>query len=195
MSSTSPQRVYAWRKGFPAPSIEAQVFGEIKEKIEATKGDVVLAEDILDAARDPSSPIRAALEWDDSKAAHAHRLDQARDLLGGLHIVRVVTESQPNISTKAMFVVNHAGQRGYVSEHRIIGDRELKKQVIASARRELECFIRKYSSVLAMGTFIPRLQDVVGAMVSEVERLEADAMAKRAPPKAKAPAVSEEARL
>lgn len=37
--------------------------------------------DVLDIAKSPKSPLHKYFEWDDSKAAHAYRLTQARHLV------------------------------------------------------------------------------------------------------------------
>ena len=44
-------------------------------------------EGVLGSARDPGSPIHGEFEWDDAKAGHAHRLDQARSLIRSVKIV------------------------------------------------------------------------------------------------------------
>lgn len=174
---------YAWRPGFPKPPVSADVFGTVVDEIEARNG-AVRPVDIVEEAQKPGSPIRAALQWDNTKAADAYRLVQARQLLGGLQIVRVRIEKGPEVSSRAMYRVRpDRGPGGYVSHNRIIGDRDLKKQVISSARRELESFLAKYAGVLALGAFTPRLQDAVDAMRDEIEMLETEANARRQRPR------------
>ena len=41
----------------------------------------VTPEIVVEAARDPASPLHSAFTWDDAQAAHEHRLAQARVLL------------------------------------------------------------------------------------------------------------------
>ena len=173
---------YAWAKGFPA-KIKAEVFGAEKDRIAAEKGlEVIQPEDILEAARNKKSPINPAFEWNDAVAAEKHRVEQARKMLTNLEIVRVEIESGPAISSRAMFVVSRDGdRRGYMNADAIMGDRELKAQVIARARRELESYLNKYKSVLAMGRFIPRLQLVTDEMLDEIAQLESDANRRSAP--------------
>ena len=40
----------------------------------------ITPEMVVDAARDPNSPLHSAFTWDDAQAAHEHRLAQARVL-------------------------------------------------------------------------------------------------------------------
>lgn len=47
----------------------------------------LLPETVLEAARPASSPLHAYFEWDDARAAHEHRLDQARRLIRSVKVV------------------------------------------------------------------------------------------------------------
>jgi len=49
---------------------------------------VLIADEVVDYARDPSTALHNQFEWDDTKAAIQHRLDQAR------RVIRVVVEFQ-----------------------------------------------------------------------------------------------------
>jgi hypothetical protein len=172
-------KTYTWRPGGPKPPVDANIFGAVKDEIEAKKG-IVTPYDIVQEAKKPSSPIHAALEWNNSIAARHHRIEQARHLLGSLQIVHVRMEVSPTISSKAMFRVRpEHSSGGYASQDRILSDRDLRRQVIASARSELECFVKKYAGILAMGTVNKRLQDVIDEITDHVEQLEVDANRRR----------------
>jgi len=174
---------YAWRDGFKPP-VEAEVFGAVVERIQAEKGRYPGPQDIVEAARQQGSPIKAALQWDDAKAAESYRVDQARKLLNSLQVVVVRLATGQEVASKALFRVKapEGGPGGYAPRGEIVGDRELRAQVVAGARRELEAFVRKYSDVLALGPFIPRLQDVIDGMLDEIHQLEADAARRRERP-------------
>jgi hypothetical protein len=49
-------------------------------------GGVLKARTVLSAAEDPASPLHSYFEWDDSKAAAAHRLEQAGTLIRSVTI-------------------------------------------------------------------------------------------------------------
>ncbi len=42
---------------------------------------------VVKEARDEKSPLHSSFEWDDAKAAHAHRLDRARTLIKTVHFI------------------------------------------------------------------------------------------------------------
>lgn len=154
---------YQWKDDGPTPKVDAQVFGETVEKI---AGDLVSAkpEDIVQAARNEKSPIHAMFEWRDDKAAELYRRVQARSFVGALQIVRVEFSEGPTVSNRAFFFVNTGERTGYVDHSRILGDHDLKKQVLDSARQELESFIRKFGSVMALGNHIKLLQEILDEM-------------------------------
>lgn len=54
----------------------------------------LLPSDVVEAARDPRSVLHSHFEWDDSKAAHEHRLAQARALIRTIK-VEVTVRSVP----------------------------------------------------------------------------------------------------
>jgi chaperonin cofactor prefoldin len=73
--------------------------------------------DVVKHAEDPSSALHDQFEWDDSIAAHQHRLAQARQLIGR---VKVKIVSQPGKSTRAFVSVHTAATNERV--YRPVGD-------------------------------------------------------------------------
>ena len=58
------------------------------EAIRERKGGRLRPPDVVKASTAPDSPLHPAFEWNDAKAAHQHRLDQARRLIRSVIIVR-----------------------------------------------------------------------------------------------------------
>jgi hypothetical protein len=50
--------------------------------------------EVVDAARDPSSPLHNLFQWDDDVAAEAYRLHQARRIIR-IHVTDVVRSNRP----------------------------------------------------------------------------------------------------
>jgi hypothetical protein len=166
---------YAWRTGGPRPKISAQTFGETVEKIANGALESAKPEDIVEAARSARSPIHALFEWKNDKAAELYRRDQARQWIGALQIVRVQIEDGPTVSNRAFFSVRTNSRTGYMPHDKILSDKDLKKQVLDSARGELESYMRKFSSVMALGNYVPRLQELIDAMRDEADQIVVDA--------------------
>ena len=62
----------------------------ILAEIVAQAGGPVSPEDILEAARNPEHPLHDYLEWDDAKAAHAGRLEQAEGFIQDTLVEEIV---------------------------------------------------------------------------------------------------------
>lgn len=167
---------FKWRDGGPEPKVAAETFGSV---VESLAGDGALASvppgAIVDAARKRNSPIHALFNWDNDDAAELYRKDQARALIGRLQIVRVQVSDGPTLSSRAFFSVRVGDKRGYVAQDKILSDRDLKKQVIESAQRDLEAYLAKYAGVMAFGTFMPRLQSVLDEMKADIDALTSEA--------------------
>lgn len=56
------------------------------KRLETTDGTVTPTR-VVDDARADDSPLHDLFEWDDDKAAEAYRLQQARDVIGAVHIL------------------------------------------------------------------------------------------------------------
>jgi hypothetical protein len=175
---------YTWTEG-PKPAVSADVFGEIVEELAAGAAPgSVQPELIVEKARPRSSPIHLAFDWRDKEAAHLYRIEQARHLVRRLQIVRVEVRHNPTISSRAFYSVRTPDDRqGYVPRSRVLSDRDLRGQVIARAKRELESFLKKYASVLTLSRALPHLNDAIDAMRDEIDQLEIDATRRRDPPK------------
>lgn len=62
--------------------ISSKRLAEIREELEAiAKSGVLTPEEVVSAARNPNSSMHDQFNWDDQEAAHAHRLQQARQLI------------------------------------------------------------------------------------------------------------------
>jgi len=88
----------------------------------------VTAERLVQAARNPKHPLHGDFEWDDKKASHLYRLDQARAIIAK---VRIVMEH------KKIAVVGYvrdprapAHEQGYVSVARIKDERTLCEEIM-----------------------------------------------------------------
>ncbi|MEE8568074.1 MAG: hypothetical protein V3S81_05645 [Anaerolineales bacterium] len=53
---------------------------------------LLTASAVVEDARDPKSPLHSFFEWDDKKAAHQYRINQARDIIRNVRIQTDFTE-------------------------------------------------------------------------------------------------------
>lgn len=166
---------YSWKAGVPAPKVEAQVFGQELERIADANGGIAAPEAIVEAAQKPGSPIADAFTWDDASAAHQYRLAQARRWTASLVIVRVDIRQGRNATTRGFHSVSTPSGRGYASEAKIVGDKDLRRQVVQGAARDLKAMVARFRAAAALGAFVPRLQGVLDDVEREIEHLTIDA--------------------
>jgi len=79
---------------------------------------------VVDDARDPDSPLHGFFQWDDSKAAEAYRLDQARALIRRFPVV--VTHETITIKPQAYLrdPDKATKEQGYVAFARVASSEE-----------------------------------------------------------------------
>lgn len=131
------QIIYQWREGAPIHA-DPQVVGECIRELGQRLGrpfEMVTADDLVEAARDPNHPLHAHFQWDNGIAAANWRRQQARLVLGGLRytVVRGATTQQVALGS-----VKVNEQRGYVEvtliEHNYELSCQMRESVLAGLR-------------------------------------------------------------
>ena len=120
---------------------------------------------LVEEAKDPNSILHHLFEWDNEKAGHAHRLDQARQIITSVK-VNIVSE------TKMISAVSYVrdprvpgDQQGYVSIETLKTDKDLAKESI-----KLE-FARAYSHLqkAKLHAEVLNMQNQVGLLLTNLE--------------------------
>lgn len=92
-------------------------------------------EQVVEAARDETSPLHTLFEWDDEKASHKYRLDQARSLIRS---VRVEVRVDSRV-VRAIGYIHDPGagprQQGYVRITNVTSDQMAREAVMAELVR------------------------------------------------------------
>lgn len=128
------------------------------------KDENLLAQDVVNDARSPKSPLHRYFLWDDTAAAEQHRLHQARALIRSIEVVykepakgkqtiTVAVAHPPKTSLPtpklpepsrageirhAAFVsVGRCGAPGYVTAAEIVDNKELREMALRSAMAQL----------------------------------------------------------
>lgn len=119
------------------------VWNEMK-KIRAERGSATPAH-IVESARDKRSPLHDEFEWDDRKAGHAHRLNQAAALVRS---VDVIIQSDPDDKPRRIRALVSVTTKGigqeYIPSVEALSIKEYREQMLVDALRELDAFKRKY---------------------------------------------------
>lgn len=124
-------------------------------------------ETVLVEAKKTWSPLHNAFEWDDSVAAHEHRLWQARTLVNS---VRVVTERGEEILEQRVFVNVITGtSRGYMYIPQVMSNEALREQVLKKAENDLLAWKARYEELTELAEIFTVIERIVERKHNQVE--------------------------
>jgi hypothetical protein len=102
-------------------------------EIEERNGGRLTPDDVVADAKSPSSPLHGYFEWNIKKAAAAHWIEQARQLITSVHVV-IRTETK---TVRSVYYVRDPtaedNQQGYRSVTRLRTDADLARDAISNA--------------------------------------------------------------
>lgn len=137
---------YAWKPGSRI-RIDAEKAGRELTRMEGESGGLT-PEKVLDRARSANSALHAHFEWDDTAAAHQHRLQQARELIRSITVETVRTNVGDPRPVRAFVSVTENEEGSYASTARAMSDKELRAQVLARAWRDLQAWRQRYAELV-----------------------------------------------
>lgn len=123
---------YQWRHGTRIAA-DAQKVGAELDALQKKAGSTGLTPGaIVRKAQSPASALHKCFEWDDAKAAHEHRLHQARTVLRAIVVVNSEIE-------RPMFVHTVVGDDPrYVASEVAVQHPEMWEFVLGQARKALQ---------------------------------------------------------
>lgn len=116
--------------------------GKMCEELENTVG--LTAETLLQANTAEDTPLHNEFEWNDTKAAHSYRLQQARHIINCLVVVPE-HQAENTVPVRAFFTLSSSPE--YQSINAILSVEDSHKKLLEQAYRELETFKRKYTAL------------------------------------------------
>jgi hypothetical protein len=104
---------------------------------------------VVEYAKNPKTALHSAFEWDDSKAAHQHRLWQAEHLIISVRII------EPKSNTPIQAFVSLGSDRkqkggGYRDTISVLSDKQLREELLMQAWREFRYWQEKYQSLVEL---------------------------------------------
>lgn len=101
------------------------------------------ATSFLEYSTPKTSETHHMFEWNDGKAAHEHRLLQARNILGSIELVFEGSSDY----VRAFPTVIIGGEKKYAQMQRCMSDAELTAQLIAAAQAELIAWDERHAAL------------------------------------------------
>jgi len=146
---------YAWKDNFPLSFRgDAQEIGERIVSISEQRGGSIVPADIVEDARNQSSPLHPNFEWDDAKAAHLHRIQTARNLMGAIIVVKVNEE----VITPVRAYVHVKQESAYMPVQVAMSIANIRLGIIADALREYKSWYKRYRDLEEFGDIIQAIE-------------------------------------
>lgn len=110
-------------------------------------GEVAEPVTIVEKAKDEDTELHKLFEWDDTKAAYKYRLEQARDIVRHLVLVREENETEePQEEKRFVRCFYNLGKNNQFERTvNIVRNEDKYQQLLEQARRELKAFKEKYA--------------------------------------------------
>jgi len=147
-------------------------YHEIERNRKANNGEIDLDKLVKDSKL-KDAPLHNDFEWNNSKAAHKFRLEQARKIVRSIEIIR---DETPNIQTRAFELAirrsetpDHPTRRVYMSIEDVMQDPVARDELLARAIRDAVSFRKRYSALSelaqvfsALDHFLEHAEKVIG---------------------------------
>jgi hypothetical protein len=139
-------RIFKWKKGSTF-KVDAQTAGTFLENLKAENDGILQPDDVVEAAKDPESPIHDEFEWDLQKAANNHWKDRARNLMNHLAVVRVYAEDASEGVSAFVNVEVAQSTRGYVAMSQVVANDDWRQQMVDDVLNRLKALQKKYEQL------------------------------------------------
>lgn len=141
------KKQYSWRAGVTSGFYKRYDANAVGLEIEEI-GDNVTADQVVQRATDVNSAMHEIFEWDNTKAGHLWRKQQAANLLCSLQ-VEYVSEDEEKIK-EPITVRAYVGikqKQGYHKIETVVEDLDLYADLLNKAYNELKAIRNKYKNL------------------------------------------------
>jgi hypothetical protein len=114
--------------------------------IAATNEGILRPYDVVEYARNPTTTLHTKFTWDDEKAAHEYRLEEARRLIR-VHVTTIEQVSKPIRVWVSLKTDRAKDKGGYRLTDDVMNDAEMRKQFLREALEDLKYWRAKYRSI------------------------------------------------
>ncbi len=122
----------------------SKILDELRQ-IREENGGLLSPEVVIDKAANEDNPLHSSFEWDDNKAAHQHRLDQARRLVR-VYVEVLAPDTEPVNVFVSLKDDRHA-EGGYRELGDVLRNKTLREILLSQALEELERWRIKYQQL------------------------------------------------
>jgi len=161
---------YSWGHGYRVKADPFLVAREF-QSIEVETGQAPTPEEVINSAEHPANPMHGEFEWNDSKAAHEHRLSQARYLLRALYVrlPKSKTPVRAYISLVDRSVKEHPEPRQYYAIEKVLSNTELFERACKDVAQELQAMSLRYAAFVELRTLLTNSAVAVQELPDSIE--------------------------
>ena len=117
----------------------------IREELEKLGTETLLTpETVVEAARNPRSPLHSQFEWDDGAAGESYRLQQARALIKRVRVD--VVRADQTVIHAPVFVRAPSGGEGYALTQSVAVSAPDRRQVVLMALAQCRSILRNLAA-------------------------------------------------
>lgn len=142
---------YVVRSGFHINKHDAEVLTETFKRMSNGNRRSIEAEDLVTLSKPKTAATHHMFEWDDKKAAHSYRVEQARHYIQAFDIV-FDDSSDP---VRAFPNVNVNGKATYMPMQRVLSNKDLIDQVVADALAQAESWTKRHAALRSVAKLAP----------------------------------------
>lgn len=137
------------------------------------KFGVITPEKVLESASPYDSPIHDDFEWDDARAGHRHRLNQARALIIGARIVlrRQRTKLTNGVQIRVRKYLSRGNGQGFTKRAVALGEVEMRQHLVRTKLRAIRSAVHELVDIAELDAFRKEMGKQVEAAgaVMEIE--------------------------
>lgn len=111
----------------------------------ARAGGMLAPASVVEFARDPKTALHSQFTWDDTDAAEAWRLHEARNIIR-VHVTVLHADSEP-VRVFTSLRPDRESNSGYRLTVDVLSNDDLRAQMLADAKAELQATKRKYHNL------------------------------------------------
>lgn len=117
---------------------------------------------VLERAENKRSALHPLFTWDDSKAAHLRRLDEARAVIVMVRVKMELQPDRPLISVRAFVSLgeDRVSGGGYRPITVVLADPSQRAQLLRTAVQELAALQKKYAQLSELAQVFAALDDM-----------------------------------
>ncbi len=139
------------------------------EDLRISAGGLLRPDDVVERARSQNSALHKYFEWDDTEAAAAYRMHQARQVIRV--VVRLIPrQASPSVAVRAYISLpSDRAQGGYRAVEDVANDETRAAEAMMELRRLLTRMEMRYGALASVSDVLARIGDILNQQANPAE--------------------------